>query len=187
MRKNFHRMEITLMRRNALTFTFPAYAVLLVLVLLSAVGKADEKHSTAATASPLLLVSSLEVPASEANETQELLHDDAVSSAWASAPRVLKMEVTAYCPCKKCCGKNAHGVTASGLHVTHNAGLFVAADAALLPFHTKLLIPGYAKGKAVPVLDRGGAIKGNRLDVFFPTHEQALKWGRRTIDVTITP
>jgi 3D (Asp-Asp-Asp) domain-containing protein len=176
-------MEITLMRRNALTFTFPAYAVLLVLVLLSAVGKADEKHSSAAPASPLLLVSSLEVPASEANETHELLHDDTVSSA--TLPRVLKMEVTAYCPCKKCCGKNAHGVTASGLHVTHNAGLFVAADTSMLPFHTKLFIPGYAGGKSVPVLDRGGAIKGNRLDVFFPTHEQALKWGRRVVEVTV--
>ena len=99
--------------------------------------------------------------------------------------RTMTMEVTAYCPCKKCCGKNARGVTASGLKVTHNAGLFVAADTALLPFHTKLRIPGYGDGKTVPVLDRGGAIKGNRIDVFFPSHKQALKWGRRVIEVTV--
>jgi 3D (Asp-Asp-Asp) domain-containing protein len=176
-------MEIPLMRRNALTFTLPAYAVLLLLVLLSAVGRADEKHA-AAGSSPLLLVSSVDVPVADA---QELLHDDATPTPSSQPPRVLKMEVTAYCPCRKCCGKNARGVTASGARVSHNDGLFVAADTTLLPFRTKLLIPGYASGKAVPVLDRGGAIKGNRLDVFFPTHEQALNWGRRTIDVTIIP
>jgi 3D (Asp-Asp-Asp) domain-containing protein len=93
------------------------------------------------------------------------------------------MEVTAYCPCRKCCGRGAHGVTASGLRVSANAGQFVAADT-FLPFHTKLLIPGYGD-RPVPVLDRGGAIKGNRLDVFFPTHRQALDWGRRMIEVTV--
>ena len=46
-------------------------------------------------------------------------------------------------------------------------------------------IPGYAEGKPVPVLDRGGAIKGNRLDVFFPTHQAALNWDRKTLTVEI--
>ena len=63
--------------------------------------------------------------------------------------RVITMEVTAYCPCKKCCGPKAQGITASGRRVSHNDGLFVAADTRLLPFHTKLLIPGYANGSAV--------------------------------------
>jgi 3D (Asp-Asp-Asp) domain-containing protein len=96
------------------------------------------------------------------------------------------MEVTAYCPCKKCCGPEAAGITASGRLVSHNGGQFVAADARV-PFHTRLIIPGYAGGQAVPVLDRGGAIKGTHLDVFFPTHEQALQWGRRKVLVTILP
>jgi 3D (Asp-Asp-Asp) domain-containing protein len=95
------------------------------------------------------------------------------------------MEVTAYCPCRKCCGPEAHGITASGRHVSHNDAQFVAADTALLPFHTKLVIPGYAANMPVEVLDKGGAIKGNRLDVFFPTHEQALEWGRRVVEVIV--
>ena len=98
--------------------------------------------------------------------------------------RVVWMEVTAYCPCKKCCGPRAQGLTASGRHVSYNGGRFVAADKAL-PFNTRLLIPGYAGGEDVPVLDRGGAIKGNKLDVYFPTHEQAKLWGRRFIPVTV--
>jgi len=34
-------------------------------------------------------------------------------------------------------------------------------------------------------LDRGGAIKGDKLDVFFPTHEEALAWGRKMVPVTV--
>lgn len=98
--------------------------------------------------------------------------------------RVIRMEVTAYCPCKKCCGEQAQGITASGLHVSYNGGRFVAADTDKLPFGTKLLIPGYDAG-TVEVVDRGGAIKGNKLDVFYPTHEAALQWGRQWVDVTV--
>ncbi len=99
--------------------------------------------------------------------------------------RVVRMMVTAYCPCTKCCGPNAHGVTASGKPVSYNDGHFVAADTRFLPFGTQLLIPGYNNGSPVPVIDRGGAIKGNRLDVFFPTHQEAREWGRRWVMVTV--
>lgn len=99
--------------------------------------------------------------------------------------RVVWMEVTAYCPCSSCCGPNASGITASGKRVSHNGGRFVAADTRVLPMGTRLSIPGYHNGKVVPVLDRGGAIKGNKLDVYFPSHQTAKKWGRRLIPVTI--
>lgn len=98
---------------------------------------------------------------------------------------VVMMEVTAYCPCTKCCGPKAHGVTASGKLISYNGGKFVAADVKKLPFGTKLIIPGYANGESVEVLDKGGAIKGNKLDLFFPTHAEALKWGRKMIPVTV--
>jgi len=98
--------------------------------------------------------------------------------------RTIEMEVTAYCACKKCCGPKAQGITASGKHVSHNNGLFVAADKQF-KFGTKLLIPGYAAGKPVEVLDRGGAIKGNKLDVYFASHQEALKWGRQKLTVTV--
>jgi 3D (Asp-Asp-Asp) domain-containing protein len=94
-----------------------------------------------------------------------------------------RMVVTAYCPCTECCGPDAHGVTASGRPVTANGGKFVAADRSI-PFGTMLVIPGYNGGRPVEVLDRGGAIKGNRLDVYFPTHGEARQWGvqRLTVD-----
>jgi 3D (Asp-Asp-Asp) domain-containing protein len=98
--------------------------------------------------------------------------------------RVIWMEVTAYCACPKCCGPMAKGITASGKLVNYNGGKFVAADTSMLPFGTKLVIPGYA-GKPVEVIDRGSAIKGNKLDVFFASHQEALKWGRQNIAVTV--
>jgi len=84
---------------------------------------------------------------------------------------------TAYCPCKICCGPKACGVTASG-HKIRPGDKFVAADKSI-PFGTLITVPGYNNGKPVPVLDRGGAIKGDHYDVFFPTHKEALKWGVR--------
>jgi 3D (Asp-Asp-Asp) domain-containing protein len=99
--------------------------------------------------------------------------------------RVMMMEVTAYCPCTRCCGPKAQGITASGKPVSFNGGRFVAADTRLLKFHTKLVIPGYANDQPVPVIDRGGAIKGHKLDVYFPSHQTARQWGRRKIAVTV--
>jgi 3D (Asp-Asp-Asp) domain-containing protein len=112
----------------------------------------------------------------------ELLHDDTPA---VPVPHVIWMEVTAYCPCAKCCGPNAHGVTASGKDVTYNGGVFVAADTHQYVFGTKFSIPGYHNGHSVEVIDRGSAIKGDHLDVFFPTHEQALEWGRQRLPVTL--
>jgi len=89
--------------------------------------------------------------------------------------------VTAYCPCEKCCGKYADGITASG-HRIQPGDRFVAAPSEI-PFRTLLAIPGYCRGHLVPVLDRGSAIKGNRLDVYFPTHQEALNWGVRYLKV----
>lgn len=99
--------------------------------------------------------------------------------------KTLRMRVTAYSPDERSCGKWADGVTASGKSVFTNGMKLVAADTRLFPFGTILSIPGYHGGRPVPVLDRGGKIKGHRLDVLYPTHEEALEWGVQYLDVTI--
>lgn len=93
-----------------------------------------------------------------------------------SKPETYK--ITAYCPCEKCCGEFADGFTASGLAAV---GRIIAAPPEI-PFGTILFIKGYGWAE---VQDRGGAIKGKRLDVLFPTHEQALDWGVRFIEVEL--
>jgi len=97
--------------------------------------------------------------------------------------RIVRMKVTGYCPCSKCCGQFADGITASG-HEIQPGDTFVAADKRY-SFGTEMVIEGYSNGQTVKVLDRGGAIKGNKLDAFFHTHQEALEWGVRYIDVKI--
>ncbi|MCK5850674.1 MAG: 3D domain-containing protein, partial [Kiritimatiellae bacterium] len=110
-----------------------------------------------------------------------------------SPPRGVKptekiIEATGYCKCGKCCGwhrKWGHavdnvtgkrkkvGLTASGRIARRGT---IAADTRKYPFGTVMFIEGYGYGR---VEDRGGAIKGNRIDLFFQNHRQALKWGRK--------
>jgi 3D (Asp-Asp-Asp) domain-containing protein len=100
--------------------------------------------------------------------------------------RTIRMRVTAYSPDEKSCGKWAvYKTTASGRSVYTNAMHLVAADTKVLPFNSIISIPGYHDGEPVPVLDRGGAIKGNRLDVLYPTDAAARKWGSKWLTVTV--
>ena len=97
--------------------------------------------------------------------------------------RVVRMRVTAYCPCSQCCGEYADGVTANN-HRIQDGDRFVAADRTYA-FGTEMVIPGYNNSQSVQVKDRGGAIQGDRLDVFFNTHQEALEWGVQYLDVRI--
>lgn len=83
--------------------------------------------------------------------------------------------VTAYCACKKCCGKTT-GKTASGKIAKAN---HTVAASKQFAFGTQLVIDG----KVYTVEDRGGAIKGNRIDVFFSSHKAALQFGRKKMKV----
>ena len=86
-------------------------------------------------------------------------------------------KVTGYCACAKCCGKT-NGITASGTKAT--AGRTIAASGQFT-FGTKLLI----NGTTYIVEDRGGAIKGNKIDVYFNTHAEALQWGVKYLPVQV--
>jgi 3D (Asp-Asp-Asp) domain-containing protein len=48
-----------------------------------------------------------------------------------------------------------------------------------------MIVAGYDNDQPIKVLDRGGAIRENRLDVFFHSHEEALQWGVKYIDVKV--
>ena len=93
-------------------------------------------------------------------------------------PIIEEYVITAYCHCAKCCGKT-DGITASGEKATE--GITVAMDKSM-PFGTKIYIDGV--GERI-VQDRGGAIKGNRIDLYFDSHQEALNFGRQTKEVTI--
>lgn len=90
----------------------------------------------------------------------------------------MQVEATAYCPCVKCCGKS-DGITATGTKAKANHT--IAADPKILPYGTEILC---SMGEFV-VEDCGGAIKGNRVDFFFDTHEEALKFGRQKLTIWV--
>lgn len=80
--------------------------------------------------------------------------------------------------CNGCSGK-----TATGLDLRANPGAkVIAVDPRVIPLGTKVYVEGY--GYAVAA-DTGGAIKGNKIDVFFPTKSEAYRWGRKTVKIRI--
>lgn len=90
----------------------------------------------------------------------------------------LIMEATGYCSCSKCCGKS-DGITATGVKASE---LTVSADWSVLPPGTRIYISGV--GERI-VQDRGGSIKGNRLDVWCKSHSEARTFGRRQVEVKV--
>ena len=98
-------------------------------------------------------------------------------TATTSSTGGMTYKVTAYCPCAKCCGK-ASGRTAAGTKAT--AGRTVAASSQFA-FGTQLNIGGHV----YTVEDRGGAINGNKIDIFVNSHAEALQWGVRYLPVNV--
>lgn len=96
-------------------------------------------------------------------------------------PVVKKFNTSAYCSCSKCCGKST-GITASGKRAS---SWYTLAAGKGYPIGTIIYIP-YFKNKPnggwFVVQDRGGAISNNRLDVYMGTHNQALQFGRKTLE-----
>ena len=86
-------------------------------------------------------------------------------------------KVTAYCPCAICCGKTT-GYTSSGAKARANHTVAASAQYA---FGTKLII----NGAEYTVEDRGGAISGNRIDIFMNSHAEALAWGVKYLPVQV--
>ena len=87
-------------------------------------------------------------------------------------------ELTAYCPCARCCG-NTRGITSTGTKAT--AGRTIAVDPRKIPYGSKVIINGHI----YIAEDCGGAIKGNRIDIFCNSHSEAIAFGRRKTIVGI--
>lgn len=101
----------------------------------------------------------------------------AVTTAATTTSGTQVYKITAYCSCAKCCGK-ATGRTAMGTKAT--AGRTVAASGKFA-FGTKLNINGHV----YTVEDRGGAINGNKIDIYVNSHAEALAWGVRYLPVSV--
>ena len=94
-----------------------------------------------------------------------------------------EFKVTAYCSCEKCCGRWAQnrpdGIVygASGEVLIPNVS--IATDTSVIPYGETVVI----NGREYVSHDCGGAIEGNRIDIYMGSHEEALDWGVQYIEV----
>lgn len=98
--------------------------------------------------------------------------------------------LTAYCSCGICCGEYANNrpIDENGRKIVYGSlgekltsGYSIAVDPNVIPYGSEVIIDG----RNYKAQDCGGAIKGNRIDVYFDNHQEALNFGRQTKGVEI--
>jgi 3D (Asp-Asp-Asp) domain-containing protein/LysM repeat protein len=104
-----------------------------------------------------------------------------VPAAEAAAPssKEITVEATAYtATCEGC-----SGTTATGINLLENPDQkVISVDPSVIPLGSKVYVEGY--GEAIAG-DTGGAIKGNKIDVFIPSKQEAINFGRKQLKVTV--
>lgn len=95
------------------------------------------------------------------------------------AKKTITVEATAYTAnCEGC-----SGVTATGIDLNANPDQkVIAVDPDVIPLGTEVYVEGY--GRAIAG-DTGGGIDGNEIDVYVQSHDKAMEWGRKSVEVTI--
>jgi 3D (Asp-Asp-Asp) domain-containing protein len=121
--------------------------------------------------SPAPVAAAAAKPAAPSTETQE--------PADSNNNKEITVKATAYtASCEGC-----SGITATGVNIKDNPDeKVIAVDPDVIPLGSKVYVEGVGEATAA---DTGGAIKGNRIDVFIPTEKAALKFGVKHLKVTI--
>ncbi|WP_409254012.1 LysM peptidoglycan-binding domain-containing protein [Bacillus sp. SCS-153A] len=128
-------------------------------------------------------------PAAQATATAETTVQDPAPAQPAETPvntqptqeaaNTLTVKATAYTA--SCVG--CSGITRTGVDLIANPDAkVIAVDPNVIPLGTEVYVEGYGYATAQ---DTGGAIKGNKIDVFIPNRQDALDWGVRSVKVTI--
>ncbi len=145
----------------------------------SAVDEMTEAQTTIQTEEPSEVIESI-TTAPEVNDPKPIIEYISIG----------EYRLTAYCACEKCCGhwatirptdKDGKPIVFTASGNVAKQGVTVAADTNVLPFGTVLLIDCHE----YIVQDRGGVIDGNRIDIYFESHEEALKFGVRYQEIFI--
>lgn len=114
-------------------------------------------------------------PLSEKNANQA----NNANATNSSSPKEITVKATAYtASCEGC-----SGITATGVNIKANPDAkVIAVDPKVIPLGSKVYVEGV--GEAIAA-DTGGAIKGNRIDVFVPSEQGAINFGVKYLKVTI--
>lgn len=105
--------------------------------------------------------------------------EKAPAAASTQSGKTMTVSATAYTAyCAGC-----SGTTATGIDLRSNPNQkVIAVDPSVIPLGSKVWVEGY--GEAIAG-DTGGAIKGNKIDVFIPSQGEALQWGRKNITIKV--
>ncbi|WP_213818882.1 ubiquitin-like domain-containing protein [Garciella nitratireducens] len=109
------------------------------------------------------------------NEVIQVGMNDAVDISRGNTrfKKAMMVTATAYCPSDP----GVNGVTSVGARLQKGV---IAVDPKVIPYHTKIYVPGYGFGQA---LDTGGAIKGNHIDLAMDSKKEALEYGRKQVKI----
>ena len=157
---------------------FLSSATITFLLLLCSVSdqEAVKKPESSETVSSIVSIEPVEI-GTMAEPATEI-----ITEATTESINLGEYRLTAYCSCKKCCGKwadNRGSEVVGAVGKVLNAGYSIAVDPNVIPYGSIVVI----NGKEYEAMDCGGAIKGNRIDVYFNSHEEALKFGVQYADV----
>lgn len=100
-----------------------------------------------------------------------------IALALTQAAKAETFTATAYCNCRKCCGKWADGKTASG--TTPEQGRTIAVDKKVIPLGSTVLVDG------VEYIAEDTGVRGKHIDIYFDSHSEALEFGVKKVEVEI--
>lgn len=131
---------------------------------------------TAKQTKPVIHTASVKPVAQAPKESEPAVEAASTNNTGSKEITVKATAYTAYC-------EGCSGTTATGINLKANPNKkVIAVDPAVIPLGSKVYVEGY--GNAIAG-DTGGAIKGNRIDVFIPAKQDAINFGVKQLKVTI--
>ena len=108
---------------------------------------------------------------STSNNSSENNKQNTSDNSGGNVARTIKVVATAY---------TGYSTTSTGQKPVWGT---IAVDPRVIPYGTKVYIPQF--GRTFIANNTGGAIKGNKIDIFMNTRKECYNWGRRTIEIQI--
>jgi 3D (Asp-Asp-Asp) domain-containing protein len=119
------------------------------------------------------------VETAEPINQEEPIAEEPVQVESPEETKEITVTATAYtASCEGC-----SGITATGVNIKDNPDKkVISVDPSVIPLGSEVYVEGY--GYAVAA-DTGGAIKGNKIDVFIPDKQDAINWGKQQVEVKV--
>ena len=112
------------------------------------------------------------------NDTEVATEDETSTTEQSDWENLGTFKLTAYCPCTEC-SEEWGDMTSTGVRATENRT--IAVDPKVIPYGSEVKI----NGATYIAEDCGGAIKQNKIDIYFGNHEEAKEFGVKYAEVEL--